>query len=330
MSRNMDNSKISAEVLAAFLDGNATAQESLEILETIPEDASMRELLNISRLVDDELCPKRMALDIIPMTAMAATCAEDNYCCLECEKYVLRQMGVEFEEKQLLVDASNNGWLKFEGTALHNVGRHLEGKGLVVNRRYDCSIEDIVAALDVGCSVIAAVDGGELLGNRIEEVLEDVEVGLLPDHIVVVVGCDTEGSTVTVYDPNSPNIQDVYSLEQFEDAWADSKNYLVVVNPKDMVDYHPCPIDLSNVELSDELNELREAIAENAHDVWALERIAQGWSYGPCRDDAKKHNPCLVPYSQLPDNEKKFDRDMAMDTLKLVCKLGYDIVKREK
>lgn len=94
--------------------------------------------------------------------------------------------------------------------------------------------------------------------------------------------------------------------------------------------YVPMPIDLSDVNLSEDLKELREAIAENAHDVWAKERLAQGWSYGPQRDDDKKETPCMVAYSELPDSEKTFDRDMAMNTLKLVRKLGYDIVKREE
>ena len=96
-----------------------------------------------------------------------------------------------------------------------------------------------------------------------------------------------------------------------------------------MKTYVPNPIDLSDVNLNEELNELREAIAENAHDIWAKERLAQGWSYGPQRDDAKKETPCMVEYSELPDSEKRFDREVAMNTLKLVRKLGYDIVKRE-
>lgn len=97
-----------------------------------------------------------------------------------------------------------------------------------------------------------------------------------------------------------------------------------------MKTYNPKPIDLSDVELTEDLNELREAIAENAHEVWAAERQAQGWSYGPQRDDIKKQNPCMVPYSQLPEDEKTFDREMAMNTLKLVRKLGYDLIKREE
>lgn len=97
-----------------------------------------------------------------------------------------------------------------------------------------------------------------------------------------------------------------------------------------MENYNPKPIDLSDVVLTDDLNELREAIAENAHDVWAIERQAQGWTYGEQRDDNMKKSPCMVPYPQLPESEKIFDRDMAMKTLKLVKKLGYDIVKREE
>lgn len=96
-----------------------------------------------------------------------------------------------------------------------------------------------------------------------------------------------------------------------------------------MKTYNPKPIDLSDVELTEDLNELREAIAENAHEIWAAERLAQGWSYGPERNDARKENPCMVPYSQLPEKEKDFDRSMAMDTIKLLKKLGYDLIERK-
>lgn len=326
--RSINN--ISDEVLAAFLDGNATAQESNEILGALPGDATLRELLHISQAVDADMGIMPYDSDLLPMTAMAATCNEENYCSLECEKYVLRRLNIEFDEQQLLENAIHNGWQKQDGTALHNVGRHLEAKGLIVTRRYKSSIEDIAQALDEGDNVIVAVDGGELLGNGVEELLEDTLIGPIPDHIVVVLSLDAENKRVTIYDPNSSNQEDTYPIEQFEDAWDDSKNYMVTISSSNMKTYIPKPIDLSDVELAEELNELREAIAENAHDVWAAERQAQGWTYGPQRDDQKKETPCMVAYSQLPDSEKKFDREMAMNTLKLLSKLGYDIVKREK
>ena len=94
--------------------------------------------------------------------------------------------------------------------------------------------------------------------------------------------------------------------------------------------YIPKPIDLSDVELTDDLQELREAIAENAHEIWAQNRQAEGWSYGPQRDDAKLLHPDMVPYSQLPEGEKVYDREMAMNTIKLLKKLGYDLIKREE
>lgn len=96
-----------------------------------------------------------------------------------------------------------------------------------------------------------------------------------------------------------------------------------------MKTYNPKPIDITDVVLTEDLDELREAIAENAHEVWAVNRLAEGWSYGPQRDDNKKENPCMVPYSQLPESEKDFDRNMAMNTIKLLKKLGYDLIKRE-
>ena len=321
---------ISAEVLAAFLDGNATAQESKEIFGALAEDARLRELLHISQSVDAELGVVSQECEFIPMTAMAATCNEENYCCLECEKYILCKRNIEFDEEQLLQNAIQNGWQKENGTALHNVGKHLENKGLIVTRQYNASIEDIATALKDDESVIVAVDGGELLGNKADEIIEDLVIGQIPDHTVVVLSLDEKKSTITIYDPNSSNAEDTYSIEQFKDAWNDSKNYLVTITSNSMKTYTPKPIDLSDVELTEDLNELREAIAENAHEIWAENRQAEGWTYGPQRDDQLKQTPDMVPYSQLPEGEKEYDREMAMKTIKLLKKLGYDLIKREE
>jgi len=89
--------------------------------------------------------------------------------------------------------------------------------------------------------------------------------------------------------------------------------------------YEPAPIDTSHIQLSDELLALTERLAENAHDVWAKQRIAEGWTYGPRRDDAAKQNPDLVPYGELPESEKDYDRNAAMETLKAIVALGYRI-----
>lgn len=220
----------SDEVIAAFLDGNASAQESQAILAKLSEDAELRELLRISQMVDAELGLDYKECCYLPVSAMAASCEEGPYCCLECEKHILDAFDIPYDEEQMMSDAVQNGWQKENGTALHNVGCHLEKKGLAVTRVYGSSIEDIQRALDSGEGVIVAVDGGELLRNCSEESMEDLLVGKIPDHTVVVLSLDLLNKIIKIYDPNSVNPEDTYSLSVFEDAWSDSHNYLVTIH----------------------------------------------------------------------------------------------------
>lgn len=91
--------------------------------------------------------------------------------------------------------------------------------------------------------------------------------------------------------------------------------------------YTPKPVDTGSIRLPDSLLELTEKIAENTHENWAAARMREGWIYGPERSDEKKTHPCLIPYDQLPESEKEYDRCTAMETLKLVVALGYQIEK---
>lgn len=89
--------------------------------------------------------------------------------------------------------------------------------------------------------------------------------------------------------------------------------------------YEPRPLDTSGVKLPDEMKNLIERLAENAHDIWALQRMKDGWTYGNRRDDNEKKHPCLLPYNDLPENEKEYDRLLAVETLKTILVIGYDI-----
>lgn len=91
--------------------------------------------------------------------------------------------------------------------------------------------------------------------------------------------------------------------------------------------YVPQPMDTSDIQLPEELNVLIEQMAKNVHEVWAQSRIKQGWRYGNERSDAWKQHPCLIPYEELPEVEKAYDRDTALETLKLISKLGFKIIK---
>lgn len=92
-----------------------------------------------------------------------------------------------------------------------------------------------------------------------------------------------------------------------------------------MKQYQPKPVDTADITLSPELGSLVESMAENVHEMWAQTRIEQGWQYGPKRDDDQKLHPCLIPYDQLPEDEKVYDRNSAVETLKLIQKLGFEI-----
>lgn len=91
--------------------------------------------------------------------------------------------------------------------------------------------------------------------------------------------------------------------------------------------YTPRPIDTNDVVLPEELNILAEKIAENVHEVWSAGRMNDGWTYGEQRDDAAKKHPCLVPYSELTEVEKDYDRRTSQETIKLILKLGFKISK---
>lgn len=89
--------------------------------------------------------------------------------------------------------------------------------------------------------------------------------------------------------------------------------------------YNPIPVDTSLIELPAEIMEIQEKLAKNTHDTWAAQRFADGWRYGPERNDQEKLHPCLVPYEELSETEKEYDRNTATETLKLIIALGFEI-----
>ena len=84
--------------------------------------------------------------------------------------------------------------------------------------------------------------------------------------------------------------------------------------------YIPQPLDTSDIQLPEELMLLVEQMSKNVHEVWAKNRIEQGWCYGKERNDTLKQHPCLIPYEDLPESEQAYDRDTAKSTLKLISK----------
>ena len=315
-----DKNQISDELLAAFLDGNTNAEDTMRVLNAAEQDMELQEIIRIASEVDEDMTIT-VKPTIIPMTAMAAKKKETYLCDIECEEFVLHQFGIEVTHKSLLDTAYKNCWLKDKGMPLYNIGRLLEKNNLPVSRRYNSTIEEVVRLLSAGNQLIAVVDD-TLLGNAQSSANQH------PNHAVAISSISVETDEIILFNPNTDEELTKYSISSFMEAWRQSNNYLVVINTTDRFIYEPSPIGLDDVELSDDLSELQEAIAENAHEIWAKNRRDQGWSYGPERNDQKKETPDMIPYCNLPETEKLYDREMAMQTLKLVKKLGFEIVKK--
>lgn len=94
-----------------------------------------------------------------------------------------------------------------------------------------------------------------------------------------------------------------------------------------MKKYIPNPVDTKSVDLPKGLESLVEEMSKNVHEVWAQTRISQGWTYGEERNDAEMKHPCLVPYEELPEEEKEYDRNTSVETIKLILKLGFKITR---
>lgn len=164
-------------------------------------------------------------------------------------------------------------------------------------------------------------------------VIPVVKASLLGEYNVeasatVILSANQITDMVSLYVPKSNDVQ-LFPIATFVEAWEATGGICITAFPPDAKTYQPKPVDLQHVALPDGFCELREAIAEHAHDVWAQERQSEGWTFGTERDDAKLETPDMVPYSQLPESEKQYDRKMAEDTLKLFTALGYSIKKKE-
>nr|XP_042717007.1 LOW QUALITY PROTEIN: ryanodine receptor 1 [Chrysemys picta bellii] len=89
--------------------------------------------------------------------------------------------------------------------------------------------------------------------------------------------------------------------------------------------FTPCPVDTQQIVLPPHLERIREKLAENIHELWALTRIEQGWTYGPIRDDNKRLHPCLLDFYSLPEPERNYNLQMSGETLKTLLALGCHV-----
>lgn len=262
---------------------------------------------------------------ILPITSKAAQNIVDNLCSVRCEGYALRALGIEISEGELKSAAEKQGLLNADGTALYNIGQLSAQYGLYVSRRYDCTVNDIQKSLKHGDVVIAVIDSTELaLTPEVAEKLDRL-CGENPNHALIIQAVDVEQNSITLFNPGDDKGTQHYPLDVFQEAWDDSANYLIISNRNH---YKPHPINLSDISLSNDIVQMQDVFAENIHEVWAKARWDEGWRYGPKRDDAEKADPYLLPYDLLPQQEKERYRTMALESIKILKKLGWKVTKR--
>ncbi len=337
---------ISDELLEKYLLGDATLFEVSQVKHAAENDPELAERLLVSgrfdKMMEDE------EFEELPLQRMAAA-SQDNMCVIQCERYIIRAMGVAsrgrtlltaMKEEQAFIEGqadpgkeewiqnvekrfSKNAseWLTEKGTALYNIGRIIEENGFTATRQFMTGIEMLSDALLQREGIIAVVNEKVLLGK---------EVTGIPDHAVCVLSIEDE--MIRLYNPSTGNDHDVYSLKDFQAAWDASHRYAVTAGARGGKQYNPHPqVLLEGIELNDELKELGEAIAEFAHDVWAEGKINNGYQFNPETNDDPSNGPLthrdLRPYSELTESEKNYDREMSMNTLKLVRYLGYTLDK---
>ena len=317
--------KITNDIMERFLQGQTSVEETAEIMMAIAVNPELEEMVVAHRRMAYTNEQMEDYGSFIPISSMAADDGQ-NLCDFQCETYILKASGKEIEESTLAEESRQNYWLRGEGTPLYNMGKLLERNDFLVHRRFDATLDELEEALK-DHKVIVVVNGDTLIGKEIDIFSEDFSFEDNPNHAVVVLSVDKEIGKVSIYNPSVQEEVAVYDLDKFESAWGESRHYMVTARIKRFPqEYNPQPIDVSNVKLDDDLEELIETIAQDVHDIWAVKRKKEGWSYGVVRDDAKKLHPDLVPYSDLPDGEKEYDIDMATHAIKVIKRLGYRIV----
>ncbi|XP_037305738.2 ryanodine receptor 3 isoform X6 [Pungitius pungitius] len=89
----------------------------------------------------------------------------------------------------------------------------------------------------------------------------------------------------------------------------------------------PTPVDTSQIVLPPHLDNVRDKLAENIHELWGMNKIELGWTFGKVRDDNKRQHPCLVDFSKLPETERNYNVQMSSETLKTLLALGCHVAQ---
>lgn len=227
-----DNSANEAVMdVAAILDLIENDNYRLVLQKHVIEGMSFDDLEKVTGIKKANLYNiKKRALNAMEKIARIARSRGDVLCAVRCEEFILHCFGIHKAIPELRDLALDKGWLTDDGAYVQDLGNTAAHFGLKVEILEDATLQDIIKAIDEGKQVIAAVDGGELIGDPLEERIEDVFVGKIVDHSVVVLSASVQNDEVALYDPAFGPIPLTVSIAHFLDAWEDSNYHCVLVS----------------------------------------------------------------------------------------------------
>ncbi|MBQ6953801.1 MAG: sigma-70 family RNA polymerase sigma factor [Bacteroidales bacterium] len=227
-----DNSANEAVMdVAAILDLIENDNYRLVLQKHVIEGMSFDDLEKVTGIKKANLYNiKKRALNAMEKIARIARSRGDVLCAIRCEEFILHCFGIHKALPELRDLALDKGWLTDDGAYVQDLGNTAAHFGLKVEILEDATLQDIIKAIDEGKQVIAAVDGGELIGDPLEERIEDVFVGKIVDHCVVVLSASVQNDEVALYDPAFGPIPLTVSIAHFLDAWEDSNYHCVLVS----------------------------------------------------------------------------------------------------
>lgn len=226
-----DNSATEAVMdVAAILDLIENENYRLVLKKHVIEGMSFDELEKVTGIRKANLYNIKMrALKAMEKIAHIARSRGDVLCAVRCEEFILHCFGIHKRIEELRDLAVEKGWLTEEGVCVKDLGNAAAHFGLQVKKLDGAALQDIIQAIDAGKKVIAAVDGGELIGDPLEERLEDVLAGGIVDHCVVVLSACFESDEVCIFDPSFGPIPLTVTIAHFLDAWEDSNGHCVII-----------------------------------------------------------------------------------------------------
>lgn len=327
----MKKIEITDRLLGLFLSGDTTPEETYVIFKAARTNPNVALFLEVAEkggylsLVPESNqsampASKRYYLHSLPLMRLAAS-GKANDCVVKCEEYVLKLFSKESQHKSLYNEARHREWLHAEGTPLYNIGRLSELASLSVSRRFRGTIDEIRKELQSGCSVIVVINVESLSGSKSRK-------AAICNHAVVLINIDEEKKNVELYDPQSANPSDQYSISSFLRAWKPSKNFFVSIIERGVRPYTPHPEYVAHIKLPKEIEPLADMLAENAHEIWAKDRLAEAEKKKAKGKDVNPFDdPFMKPFHELSKQKRRTDYLSALNTIKLLYKLGFKITQ---